>query len=284
MNVPRRFDLARIGAIAALTVALVATCASAYAAPVIGPTLSTAELQQLIDEGPTPGYVEGHLSTVLKGKTITDMSVRVTAVTYGFSDGPPELAALILFEVTDPRVIDPDGIGGIAAGMSGSPIYVDDGGTDKLVGALSYGNWFTKNGFGLATPVDAMKVIENYPAPMGTTSLKSLAEPVVIDGQAVNSIVITDNPDGFEKAAASGTFVAKPLTSQYLGGIDPSVEAVSGVQEARRGQRRQCRAARVRPVRAWSPPTTLSSSRDRPSPFSRPRATFGPVAWARSRT
>ena len=85
----RRFALARLGAIAALTVALVAICASAYAAPVIGPTLSTTELQQLIDDSPTPGYVDGYLSTVLKGETITDMSVRITAVTYGFSDGPP---------------------------------------------------------------------------------------------------------------------------------------------------------------------------------------------------
>ena len=73
--------------IAALTVALVAICASAYAAPVIGPTLSTTELQQLIDDSPT-GSVDGYSSTVLKGSTITDMSVRITAVTYGLLGRP----------------------------------------------------------------------------------------------------------------------------------------------------------------------------------------------------
>ena len=55
--------------------------------------------------------------------------------------------------------------------MSGSPIFVDDGG-DKLVGALSYGNWFTLDGYGLATPIDAMSAIEGYP--MSTTSLRAL--------------------------------------------------------------------------------------------------------------
>ena len=40
--------------------------------------------------------------------------------------------------------------------MSGSPVYVDDGGVDKLIGALSYGSDFTIGGMFLATPVEYM--------------------------------------------------------------------------------------------------------------------------------
>ena len=69
---------------------------------------------------------------------------------------------LILFEASDREI---DRIGGIAAGMSGSPVYVDDGGVDKLVGALSYGDWFTLDGMGLATPIEYMAAIEaDYPS------------------------------------------------------------------------------------------------------------------------
>ena len=50
--------------------------------------------------------------------------------------------------MTDPVMKD---IGGIAAGMSGSPLFIDVGG-DKMIGALSYGDIFTLNGLGLATP------------------------------------------------------------------------------------------------------------------------------------
>ena len=167
--------------------------------------------------------------------------------------------------------------------MSGSPIYVNDGGTEKLVGALSYGDWFTKSNYGLATPIDAMTVIEGYPS-MSITSLKTLDEPVVIEGKAVNSIVVTEDPSGFEKAAENGTFVARPLAAQYLGGLDPSLEAVPGIQEACRVARRQSRSARARAIEHGVDVQRRTSNRDPASRHWRPGATYGQAEWAPSRT
>ena len=65
---------------------------------------------------------------------------------------------LIMFESTDPAITD---IGGIAAGMSGSPIYVNVDGTDRIVGAVSYGDWFTLRGTGLATPIEYMTSLQD---------------------------------------------------------------------------------------------------------------------------
>ena len=72
----------------------------------------------------------GYLKTVVKGYTIEKIPVTVTDIV--------ELSwgNLILAEASGPVI---DEIGGVASGMSGSPVYVDDGGVDKLVGALSYG-------------------------------------------------------------------------------------------------------------------------------------------------
>ena len=48
--------------------------------------------------------------------------------------------------------------------MSGSPLRVGKAGgplaSDPLVGAVSYGDIFTTNGLGLATPIDLMSSIE----------------------------------------------------------------------------------------------------------------------------
>lgn len=61
---------------------------------------------------------------------------------------------LIVIRVDDKYVRDS---GGIAAGMSGSPVYVDG----KLVGAIGYGWPFSDTNLGLVTPIEEMiKVME----------------------------------------------------------------------------------------------------------------------------
>ena len=50
--------------------------------------------------------------------------------------------------------------GGIAAGMSGSPVYIDN----KLVGGISSGWLMTDHTVGLITPIDEMLEIWNYPS------------------------------------------------------------------------------------------------------------------------
>ena len=50
--------------------------------------------------------------------------------------------------------------GGIAAGMSGSPVYIDN----KLVGGISSGWLMTDHTVGLVTPIEEMLEIWNYPS------------------------------------------------------------------------------------------------------------------------
>jgi len=207
----------RLCALAVLIAALLAFGATAASAAPTTPTMNVTELQQLIDDN--GGQLDGYMNTVLKGSTRATIPVRILAVTGGFADGPAEMSALIVFEAYGPDI---DKIGGIAAGMSGSPIYVDDGPvpTDTLVGALSYGDWFTLNGTGLATPIDAMSAIEDY---VGTTSygIRPLPEPMIIGGEVKSSVVIAPNPAKLEAASEKGALVAKPLTMQYVGGVNP---------------------------------------------------------------
>lgn len=72
------------------------------------------------------------MKTTFKGTAIADVDVRVLAVVPSIYPW----GKLILLESDDARITR---IGGVAGGMSGSPIFVDDGGTQKLIGAISWG-------------------------------------------------------------------------------------------------------------------------------------------------
>ncbi len=104
------------------------------------PTLTVDELRAKLESGPLDGY----LKTVVKGYTIEKIPVKSrTSSSCSWGD-------LILAEASGPVI---DKLGGVASGMSGSPVYVDDGGVDKLIGALSYGSDFTIGGTFMATPI-----------------------------------------------------------------------------------------------------------------------------------
>lgn len=185
----------------------VLTTSVAMAAPA-EPTMGLVALQTRLDASPS-GTLSGYLKTVLRGSTIETMPVTVLAVTDS-GDG-----ALILFEVTGAEI---DRIGGIASGMSGSPVYIDDAGVDTLVGALSYGDIFTKSGTGLATPIEAMMALE-ITYPMSVPMI--LSEPVLTESGMKDRVILTQDPAAFTADAQSGALVAAPLSSVFVGGIDP---------------------------------------------------------------
>ncbi|MDO4953454.1 MAG: SpoIVB peptidase S55 domain-containing protein, partial [Synergistaceae bacterium] len=89
--------------------------------------------------------MKGYLKTVLSGKEITKHSVSVEGVIKR-KTSPKEL---ILIKITDKKLL---AAGGAAAGMSGSPVYVNG----KLIGAFAYGWSFADKSLGLVTPIDEM--------------------------------------------------------------------------------------------------------------------------------
>jgi len=233
--------LATLAAVLALTAALFA--APAAAAP-SDPWLDLDGLQGLLDA--SPSGVAGEFLTVVGGGTAgtqDPVSIDMTVLSIVGGAGPD--GALILFQadMTDPVM---QKIGNIASGMSGSPLYVDDGGTIKVIGALSYGDVFTTNGLGLATPIEYMADIEsNYPlvsssgakareavssvasttaaSVRGTTpgySIATLPEGVRVAGDTLRRIVVARDPNTAGSVPhPAGTAVFAPLTTLQIGGL-----------------------------------------------------------------
>lgn len=219
--------LARRGAVAAAVVAVILLSATtaALAAPPAN-TISTTDIQAMLDAH-TP--VTGYFDTVLGGATIdtqtpTPIPVAVKAI---LPDGGPA-GDLILFECDASGPITT--IGGIAHGMSGSPLYIDvGGGTYDLAGAVSYGDIFTTNYLGLATPIDDMIAVEtDYMTTSGLTAAHrapvtaKLAAPVkTAKAGTIDSVVVAPSRAAAARLGrvAAGPVMA-PLTEVQISGLD----------------------------------------------------------------
>lgn len=201
----RQRTLARTLVVAAAVAALTLVCvSSAFADPNV-PVMHFDDLRTAL----ASGHLNGYMKTVVEGSDITTIPLTVLSVpkTGGANDD------LIMFEATGTLI---QKYGGIVAGMSGSPVYVDDAGTDKLIGAVSYGDEFTLGGTGLATPIDAMTQIEDDFA-----TAAPLSAPVITSNGIFNRIIVAPNPEAYAGAAAAGAFVARPLSAVYIGGMNP---------------------------------------------------------------
>ena len=172
------------------------------------PTMGLVDLEAKLTASPTHS-VPGYFKTVMQGSTISTIPCTVLSIT---GDEDPA-DALILFKASGAAM---DDIGGIASGMSGSPIYVqDDDATWKVVGAVSYGDQFTIGNTGLATPIESMIDIATTYAPR----VESLSQPVLVDGRTIDRVVVAPNPQDFAGAEKTGALVAKPLLGMFIGGL-----------------------------------------------------------------
>ncbi len=98
-----------------------------------------------------PG-MKGEVHTVVKGTEVISFPAEVLSVVPQ-SDHPKQL---ILIRTSGPLV---ERIGGIAAGMSGSPFFING----KLVGAIGYGWEFSDHRLGLVTPIEEMASVLDWP-------------------------------------------------------------------------------------------------------------------------
>ena len=192
-----------------------------------GPPAPILDLTQLQAKLAADGPLDGHMTTTMKGTTPVDIPVRVLAVVQGFAWGN-----LIMFESTDPAITD---IGGIAAGMSGSPVYVDDGGVDKLVGAVSWGEDFSARGTGLATPIEYMTALQDQyagsaAAPASARKTVTLSAPVQTSQGPVRRLVLAANSKTAAAVApAAGQAVMHPLALAEIGGLSESSKAYQAI-------------------------------------------------------
>jgi len=106
------------------------------------PTISVDELH--------PG-MRGYAKTVIKGVNIETFDVEILGVT-----GSAVAGHNILIKASGPLI---ERSGGIAQGMSGSPVYIDG----RLAGAVAYGKAFSDPNYCFLTPINEMlKMFENY--------------------------------------------------------------------------------------------------------------------------
>ena len=206
-------------------VALVAGCvilapAAALAAP-SEPIMTLTALQSRLSASPD-GTVSGYLKTVMQGTTISTIPVTVVDVASAQSAGLDGSGAdsYIVFVATGPVIAR---LGAIAEGMSGSPIYVPDAGQDKLVGALSYGDYFSTDGSGLATPIESM---------MGLESAYPLFSPLSASTVALKSPVTVTLHAGAAKRLGERTFMGKPLDAVEIGGLPSTAPGVVAARKA----------------------------------------------------
>ncbi|MFP4197994.1 MAG: SpoIVB peptidase S55 domain-containing protein [Halanaerobium sp.] len=106
------------------------------------PVLASEDIMPLdeVEAGMT-----GYGKTVFSGDQIEKFEVEIIDIL----DNRSLDEDMILIKLTDEKV---DEYGGIAAGMSGSPIYIDD----QLIGAIGYGWNNSDHRFGLVTPIERM--------------------------------------------------------------------------------------------------------------------------------
>ena len=136
--------------------------------------VSAVNAQELfLPEEVRPG-LRGIAKTVISGNSIETFDVEIL----GLVPQSPPLSNLIMVRVSGDVI---ERSGGIAQGMSGSPVYVQD----RLLGAISYTYAHTDHRIGLVTPAaDMFKLYDqiSLPEPVlppGTTALRS---PLLIEG------------------------------------------------------------------------------------------------------
>lgn len=113
--------------------------------------------------------MKGTAFTVVKGDKVVSFPVTIISVL----SSPNSPKNLILIRASGPVI---ERTGGIAAGMSGSPVFVDG----KLIGAIGYGWKFSEHETGLVTPIDEMAEIWKWPdrVPVIVPPALKLADPV----------------------------------------------------------------------------------------------------------
>ena len=120
-----------------------------------------------------PG-MEGRGRTVFSGMEVEEFDFEVIDILRDYEPGQD----FILVYLSGERIEE---AGGVAAGMSGSPLFIED----RMVGAISYGWQDSDNRYALATPIEPMlSVLESgdFDREDSVDELPELAMPLMVGG------------------------------------------------------------------------------------------------------
>ena len=140
--------------------------------------------------------MKGYGVTVFEGTKLERFDVEIIGVLNNIGPGQD----MILARVDSPMVQR----AGVVAGMSGSPIFIDD----KVIGALAYGWQFAKEPVCGITPIEEMLKIANAGS---TNAALPAAAPRINASEFLTSIASAKPEAVFEKIATS--FGAKQMNA-----------------------------------------------------------------------
>lgn len=177
-----------------------------------GAEASPAEEVQLMRVAEVRAGMRGTARTVIQGTRIETFDVEVLGVMKGA--GPS--GDLILIRASGAVIARS---GGIAAGMSGSPVFIKD----RLLGAIGYGWSFSEHTLGLVTPIETM--LTAAPAKRAQRGSYRLPVPVTVAGRTYRKALVQHSVASFSPvggATTDDTIIFRPVAvPMIIAGMGP---------------------------------------------------------------
>lgn len=206
---------------------VVAALVAAFLIPRAGAVQSAEGIPPIMRLAEVKPGMRGTGRTVVLGQRVEEFTFEVIGILKG-GGGSINSKHLILFRASGPMI---DRIGGTAAGMSGSPLYIKG----KLIGALSAGyiNVLEKRELALATPIEEMLPVLDRSAgnPQGRWPRSfTAAHPIRVGGRQIKTVVIV--PDAtqaaqVDRAGLPGVSAFVPATAPVTAaGLSPRAQKI----------------------------------------------------------
>ncbi len=151
-----------------------------------------------------PG-MKGEALTVIQGQKIVSFPVEIISVIP--KKGIPR--NFVMIRATGPVIKK---TGGIASGMSGSPVYIQG----KLIGAIGYGWNFTEHDLGLVTPIEDMVSIWEWPE-----RIPEFTKTVQLQTKPEKEKIRSDPPSEKEKETFSDLLLEERGAPLMADGLSP---------------------------------------------------------------
>jgi hypothetical protein len=176
----------------------------------------TASAQDFMFLEDVEAGMSGYGKTVFSGTEVEEFPVEIISVMRDRSLNED----LILIKVGGEKMEE---YGGIAAGMSGSPIYVDD----KLIGAVGYGWNYSDHRYGLVTPIERMLELfehENLVNNNGGSIENNLIEDEIIEDEELENNDLEDVSLGKKMARANSPIMVSGIKGRALKRLENNLE------------------------------------------------------------
>ena len=157
--------------------------------------------------------MSGYGKTVFSGTEVEEFPVEIISVMRDRSLNED----LILIKVGGEKM---EQYGGIAAGMSGSPIYVDD----KLIGAIGYGWNYSDHRYGLVTPIGRMLELLEYKNLLNNGIENDLIEDEEIEDKELENNEVEDISLGKKIVRANSPIMVSGIKGRALKRLENNLE------------------------------------------------------------